>query len=136
MSRIPMLVDSILRLKRMPQKQVAERAGLNPSNLNKFLNGHTDIKLSSLQSILDTAEIDIESLLEHELEKLMGSKKKTESVGEAFETLISATDPITAKTIIESLANRSKSAKDKTIQDAVIVMSDFKSKLATTRRTK
>ncbi|MFP5519672.1 MAG: helix-turn-helix domain-containing protein [Bdellovibrionia bacterium] len=134
MSRVAALVDTVIRLRRASQADLAERAGIHPSNLSKFLSGETDIRISSLEKILETLEISLEDVLESEVEKLIGRKKESKSVGQAIEYLLKEADPISAKTFIDSLSSRMKTKQKKEITAALDVVNDFKSKIKTVRR--
>lgn len=134
MSRVAALVDTVIRLRRASQADLAEKAGIHPSNLSKFLSGDTDIRISSLEKILETLEISLEEVLETEVEKLIGRKKESKSVGQAIELLLQEADPISAKTFIESLSSRVKTKQKKEIVTALNVVNDFKSKIKTVRR--
>lgn len=134
MSRVAALVDTVIRLRRASQADLAEKTGIHPSNLSKFLSGDTDIRISSLEKILETLEISLEEVLETEVEKLIGRKKESKSVGQAIELLLQEADPISAKTFIESLSSRVKTTQKKEIVTALNVVNDFKSKIKTVRR--
>lgn len=134
MSRVAALVDTVIRLRRASQADLAERAGIHPSNLSKFLSGETDIRISSLEKILETLEISLEDVLESEVEKLIGRKKESKSVGQAIEYLLKEADPISAKTFIDSLSSRMKTKQKKEITAALDVVNEFKSKIKTVRR--
>jgi len=134
LSRVAALVDTVIRLRRASQADLAEKTGIHPSNLSKFLSGDTDIRISSLEKILETLEISLEEVLETEVEKLIGRKKESKSVGQAIELLLQEADPISAKTFIESLSSRVKTTQKKEIVTALNVVNDFKSKIKTVRR--
>lgn len=134
LSRVAALVDTVIRLRRASQADLAERAGIHPSNLSKFLSGETDIRISSLEKILDTLDISLEEVLELEVEKLIGRKRESKSVGQAIELLLQEADPISAKTFIDSLSSRMKTKQKKEVTAALGVMNDFKSKIKTVRR--
>lgn len=134
LSRVAALVDTVIRLRRASQADLAERAGIHPSNLSKFLSGETDIRISSLEKILDTLDISLEEVLELEVEKLIGRKRESKSVGHAIELLLQEADPISAKTFIDSLSSRMKTKQKKEVTAALSVMNDFKSKIKTVRR--
>lgn len=134
MSRVASLVDTVIRLKRASQSEMAEKTGIHPSNLSKFLNGETDIRISSLEKILETLDISLEQVLESEIEKLMGKRKEAKSVGHAIELLLREADPISAKTFIDSLSSRVKPKTNKSLVSALDVVNDFKSKIKTVRR--
>ncbi|GIL17056.1 MAG: hypothetical protein BroJett040_08070 [Oligoflexia bacterium] len=134
MSRVAALVDTVIRLKRASQSEMAEKTGIHPSNLSKFLNGETDIRISSLEKILETLDISLEQVLESEIEKLIGKRKEAKSVGHAIELLLREADPISAKTFIDSLSSRVKPKTNKSLVSALDVVNDFKSKIKTVRR--
>jgi DNA-binding Xre family transcriptional regulator len=134
LSRVAALIDTVIRLRRASQVDLAAKAGINPSNLSKFLSGDTDIRISSLEKILDSLEISLEDVLESEVEKLLGRKKENRSVGHALELLLQEADPISAKTFIDSLSARMKSKSKKEITAALMIVNDYKSKIKTVRR--
>ena len=132
MSRIPSLIDTVMRLRRSTQAQVAEKANLHRSNLSRFLAGEIDMRMSSLESILKALNIDLEELLEKEINQIVGKSSSKDTLGEALEILLRRADPITARTMLESLAARSRK-KDRQINDALSVVNNYKSKLRTVR---
>ena len=134
MSRVATLVDTVIRLRQASQADLAAKAGINPSNLSKFLSGETDIRISSLEKILETLEISLEEVLENEVEKLIGRKKESKSIGQAIELLLKEADPLSAKTFIDSLSSRIKSKQKKEITAALGVVNEYKSKIKTVRR--
>lgn len=134
MSRIAALVDTVIRLRRASQAELAVKAGIHPSNLSKFLSGDTDIRISSLEKILESLEISLEDVLETEVEKLIGRKKESKSVGQAIELLLQEADPISAKTFIDSLSSRAKKKSNKNLTSALEVVNDYKAKIKTVRR--
>lgn len=134
MSRVASLVDTVIRLRRASQADLADKAGVHRSNLNRFLNGETDIRLSSLEKILESLEIRLDDLLENEVEKLIGKKEQNKSVGQAIELLLENADPISAKTFVESLLSRAKPNTSKEVSSALKVVNEFKSQIKTVRR--
>ncbi len=134
MSRVAALVDTVIRLRRASQTDLAAQAGIHPSNLSKFLSGDTDIRISSLAKILDTLGISLEEVLESEVEKLLGRTSESKSVGQAIEILLKEADPISAKTFIESLSSRVKPKSNKNLAAALEVVNDYRTKLKTVRR--
>lgn len=132
MSRVPTLVDTIIRLKRHTQAEVSEKAGVHPSNLSKFLNGETDIRASSLTGILDSVGVNLESILENEIDVLIGKKRST-TIGQALEVLLNQADPMTARTILETLSKRSAS-QSPAAHEALSVVNSYKSNLKSARR--
>ena len=132
MSRVPTLVDTIIRLKRHTQAEVSESSGVHPSNLSKFLNGDTDIRASSLTGILDSVGVNLESILENEIDSLIG-KKRSSTVGQALEVLLGQADPMTAKTILDTLSKRT-SDENPSVREALSVVDGYKSKLKAVRR--
>jgi len=134
MSRVHTLVDTIIRLKRTSQADVSEKSGVHPSNLSKFLNGDSDIRSSSLVGIMNALNISLEEILEKEIEQLIGKKTSGKSLGDALETLVKEADPITAKTLLDSLSTRVKNKENKMVIGALMVINDFKSKIKTVRK--
>lgn len=133
LSRVHTLVDTIIRLQRRSQTDVSERSGVHPSNLSKFLNGDTDIRSSSLKEILRAVGVNLESILEKEIDVLIG-KKRTDNVGQALEVLLGHSDPMTARTILETLSKRSKNETNPAVTEALSVVNGYKSKLKSARK--
>ncbi len=106
---------------------------MHPSNLSKFLNGETDIRSSSLKQILNTVGVNLESILENKIDSLIG-KKRTDNVGQALEVLLANSDPMTARTILETLSNRSKKETNPAVAEALSVVAGYKSKLKSARK--
>lgn len=133
MNRVHTLVDTILRLQRRSQTEVCVETGVHPSNLSKFLNGDTDIRSSSLREILKSVGVDLETILEDQIDTLIG-KKRSESVGQALEILLSKADPMTARTLLETLSKRSATKNDPAVAQALSVVNSYKSKLKSVRK--
>lgn len=133
LSRVHTLVDTIIRLQRRSQTEVSADSGVHPSNLSKFLNGDTDIRSSSLKEILNVVGVNLESVLESKIDSLIG-KKRSDNIGQALEVLLSSADPMTARTILETLSKRSKSETTPAVTEALTVVNGFKSKLKSARK--
>jgi transcriptional regulator with XRE-family HTH domain len=134
MSKLPVLIDTIMRLKRCTQAEIAEKAGLHRSNLSRFLAGDIDMRMSSLESILSALDISLEEVLQKEINQIIGKKSERDTLGDALEVLLKQADPITARTMIESLAARSKAkTRDRHVLDALTVVNSYKSKLRVIR---
>lgn len=133
MSKIPVLIDTIMRLQRKTQAAVAKKAELHHSNLSRFLSGHIDMRMSSLNAILKTLNIHLEEILEKEVKRLLGQKGDAETLGEAVEALLRRTDPLTAKTILETLLARNRSS-DSFSKSAISIVKDYKNNLRILRR--
>ena len=131
--RLQVLLDTIIRLKRISQADLSEQIGINRSSMNRFLSGETDIRASSLIQILESLGIHLESLLENEIDRQIGKRKAT-SVGEALETLVREADPVTARTILDSLAKQVKGTKNPSLQQALSVISELRLELKSVRR--
>lgn len=130
---IPKLIDTIMRLRRSTQAQIAEKSGLHRSNLSRFLSGDIDIRLSSLEAILQALDINLEDLLQKHLHRELGPVAGSDSLGEALEVVLKKSDPITARTLIDSLLARTK-GRDRQTEEALGVIRSFKSKLRIVRR--
>jgi transcriptional regulator with XRE-family HTH domain len=116
MSEVTALIESLMRLEGMSQAELAEKSGLHRSNLCRFLSGETDIRMSSLLSLLSALNVDFTELLRQEHARRASRDPehgKVESLGGAFETLLAHTDSITAKTLLNTLMVRTQSAGQK-----------------------
>ncbi len=136
MPKIHELVDSIVHYKKTSQHELAEKSGINSSNLSKFLNGETDIRISNLERILSGLDISIEGFLENEVEKLQGKSQEEKSIGSAIELLLNEADPIVAKTFIDSLSSRVNRKDNRNINSALDVVNNYKAKLKNKRGNK
>lgn len=134
MSRVPALLDTVIHLRRASQIELAAQAGIHQSNLSRFLSGETDIRISSLEKILESLDLSLEAMLENEIDKLIGKNQSSNSLGAALELLLKETDPIAAKTLIETLTSRVKPSKNKTLSSALEIVQSYKTKIKTVRR--
>lgn len=116
MSDVTSLIGALMRLQGLSQAELAEKSGLHRSNLCRFLAGETDIRMSSLMSLLSSLGLDFKEYLNSELNRRSVSpvQLKSESIGSAIETLLENSDPLTKKTLISTLMVRAQTASHKT----------------------
>lgn len=134
MDRVHTLLDTIIRLQRRSQTEVCAEAGVHPSNLSKYLSGETDIRSSSLRQILKSLGISLETILEDQIDILIG-KKRSESVGQALEVLLSKADPMTARTLLDTLSKRSVPKNDPAAAQALSVVNGYRAKFKSVRKS-
>jgi transcriptional regulator with XRE-family HTH domain len=127
------LVNTVIRLRNLTQAELAEKAGLHETNLSKILNGESDIRSSSLTRVLAVLGLHTESLIEAEIDRLVG-RQKSVSTGEAFEILLRNTHPLAARTIVDTLVKHAERKDDPSIRSAIGIVGDFKAELSSIRR--
>jgi transcriptional regulator with XRE-family HTH domain len=136
MSDVTALIEALMRLKGLSQAELAAQSGLHRSNLCRFLAGETDIRMSSLLSLLSALEVDFLQFLNEEVARRShpSARPKMESLGSAFETLLEHTDSITAKTLLNTLMVRARSSEHKVeVANALQMLTNHSARLQNER---
>ncbi len=132
MSEITTLIEALMRQQGLSQAELASRSGLHRSNLCRFLAGETDVRMSSLLSLLAALGLDFKEYLQHELNRrsLSPVQLKVDSIGGAIETLLEHSDSLTKRTLINTLMVRAQSAGHKSeVARALQLLSSHSAKL-------
>ena len=64
---ISLLIQFILKSRKISQVSLSKKTKINLGQLNRFLNGHNDMYLSNFISILDALDIDLENTLQSQV---------------------------------------------------------------------
>lgn len=136
MKKLGQRLATLLKLKGISQVALAQRAQMHPTNLNKFLNGETDIRVSSLEKILAAVDLSVASLIDQELNRQLGFEMEIRDFGRALELLIKELDPIYADTILGSLLVKHKGSSNKNLLSAINIIKGNKEGLRKKRRDK
>ena len=127
MIEINKMIDTLIRVRKLTQTEISEQTGISQSNLSKFLNTECEIRSNNLTNLLLTLGIDLKLEIQKQINDSVGVKDKSQSsFGTAVETLLRATDPITAGTFIDK--------PNQQVSDAIVVVNNFKSSLKNKRR--
>lgn len=113
MATVPRLLSTIITAKNTSALQVAKASSIPSSSLTRYLAGETDLRSSSLIKVLENLGIDLESLLAKRMQDLLNESAESSELGEALETLVRESDPISARTILQTVAVRSNSNSKK-----------------------
>lgn len=119
------LINTLIQAKNLSQKEVAQKAEVHTSNLSKFLSGETDMRLSTFIKLMETLEVDIISILQSEVDRSLGRSSNNITVGQAVENLLNEVEPITARTILNSISSRIKNDSNKKIENSLKVLNGF-----------
>lgn len=119
------LINTLIQAKNLSQKEVAQKAEVHTSNLSKFLSGETDMRLSTFIKLMETLEVDIISILQSEVDRSLGRSSSNITVGQAVENLLNEVEPITARTILNSISSRIKNDSNKKIENSLKVLNGF-----------
>lgn len=110
MATLAKQIETLMKLRKITQADLAKKSGMHRANLCRYLAGDTDIRVTSLVSLLAALDVNCEEFLEREIHSssLVENHLAPESIGHALEVLLRSIDPIAAKTLLKSLLIRTQ----------------------------
>lgn len=134
MIEINKMIDTLIRVRKLTQTEISEQTGISQSNLSKFLNTDCELRSNNLTNLLLVLGIDLKNEIQKQINITIGvQEKEHHTIGAAVETLLNDIDPITARTIIETLSSRTQSISNKGNTQAMEVVNNFKLSLMNKR---
>ena len=127
------LVKALMSLRGFNQKELAKKTGVTVSVVSRFLRHETEIQTESLHKMLAALGVDVEKLVQRELTKALGAMDG-QSLGEDIGFLIERADPITRKTILETLISSFKSDKSPEFKSRISRVKQFRDTIKTVGR--
>ena len=115
-------IETLMKIRQISQADLANRSGMHRANLCRYLAGETDIRTTSLVSLLSALDVSFDDLLNQKIQKLNSQMAPSTplTLGDAVEILIGHLDSITAKTLLKTLVLRSEGlAKNGHVEEAL-----------------
>lgn len=104
-----------IRVSGRAQKAIAKEAKITDATLSRFLSQRTDIKLSTFEAILSALKINLSSLIQAELAKMLGLREES-NVGDV-EQLLARLPNAKMNNAIEHLLVLSKGVRSQEVQE-------------------
>lgn len=127
-------VKTLMALRGVNQSELSRRAGISVAAVSRFLKEETELRSDSLVKILDILGADIDSLVSREITKALGNEDEL-SVGEDFKFLLDKSDPITRRTIADTLIGSFKTPKSPELKSRITRIKRYRESIKTVRRT-
>lgn len=89
----------------LTQTELAQRAGINRSHLNRVLSGRSDLSAEKLIDLLDVLGIDLGAVIEQRTDELTQRARPSTDLGQALVQLIESMDPVTQQAVFRTVMN-------------------------------
>ena len=109
-------INQILQLKSLNQREVAVHIGASFTALNKFLNGHSALRLNAFVKLLKMLEIDLEQLLLTLMINLSTERTLKKKELSDVEILLESIDSVSRKSLIGSLLKLTRNHESEAVQ--------------------
>lgn len=127
-------VKTLMALRGVNQSELSRKAGISVAAVSRFLKEETELRSDSLVKILEILGADIDSLVSREITKALGNEDEL-SVGEDFKFLLDKSDPITRRTIANTLIASFGSPKSPELRSRLVRIKRYRESIKTVRRT-
>jgi transcriptional regulator with XRE-family HTH domain len=127
------LINTLMSLRKIKPADLAKTTNVSKASLSKFLNQKSDLRAEALIKILSALGTDFDTIMMSEINNALGQGKE-QSIGEDIRFLLENADPITRKTITDTLITSFKSAKNPEIKSRVQRVKRFRETIKTVRR--
>jgi transcriptional regulator with XRE-family HTH domain len=91
--RLAVTLDTLLSLRQMTRTEVAEKAGMSPSQISHYLSGRTLPQLAQLERLAGALDVDLLTVF-YTMSKIDEVRKRLEVVGQSGELRDPADDVI------------------------------------------
>lgn len=127
------LINTLMTLRKIKPADMAKKTKVSKASISKFLNQKSDLRAEALIKILAALGTDFDSIMMSEINNALGQGKE-QSIGEDIRYLLENADPITRKTITDTLIASFKSEKNFEIKSRLQRVKRFKDSIKTVRR--
>lgn len=127
------LINTLMTLRKIKPADLAKKTKVSKASISKFLNQKSDLRAEALIKILAVLGTDFDSIMMTEINNALGQGKE-QSIGEDIRYLLENADPITRKTITDTLIASFKSEKNFEIKSRLQRVKRFKDSIKTVRR--
>lgn len=101
--------------------------------LSRYLNEATELRGESLVSVLKALGADVDTLVKREINKALGNEDEG-SIGEDVKVLLQNLDPISRRTILDTLISSSQKNQKPEMKNAVSRIKRYRNSIQTVRR--
>lgn len=127
-------VKALMALRGVSRSELSRMTGVSAAAVSRFLKEETELRSEALVKILDVLGADIDRLVSREITKALGQADEL-SLGEDFGFLLDKTDPITRRTITDTLISSFKSTKSPELKSRITRLKRYRESIKTVRRT-
>lgn len=90
---------------RLTQTEVAKKAGINRSHLNRVLSGRSDLSAEKLIDLLGVLGVDLGEIIDQRIDELSQRSRPSADLGEALYQLIESMDPVARKAVYRTVTS-------------------------------
>ena len=126
-------VKTLMTLRGINQSDLSKQAGVSVTALSRFFNENTDLRAESIFKVLRVLGVDIERATKQEINKALGNQDEL-TLGEDLSFLLDKADPITRRTIADSLLSNFKSSRSPELKTRLTRIQRYRDSIKTIRR--
>lgn len=126
-------VKTLMTLRGINQTELSKLAGVSITALSRFFNENTELRAESIFKVLGVLGVDIERATKHEINKALGNQDEI-TVGEDLAFLLDKSDPITRRTIADSLLSNFKKSRSPELKTRLGRIQRYRDSIKTVRR--
>lgn len=127
------LIKTLMALRGMNQSDLVVSSGVSKTSLSRYLNNDGELRAEGLLLILTALGTDVSTLIKKEISRYIGEQDE-HLIGEDLYFLLEKTNPITRRTIIDTLISRVKNDKNTETSIRVKRINKYREKIKTVRR--
>lgn len=127
------VVRTLMTLRGVTQAELSRGAGISMTALSRYLNEATELRGESLVSVLKALGADVDTLVKREINKALGNEDEG-SIGEDVKVLLQNLDPISRRTILDTLISSSQKNQKPEMKNAVSRIKRYRNSIQTVRR--
>lgn len=126
-------VKTLMTLRGINQSDLSKQTGVSVTALSRFFNENTDLRAESIFKVLSVLGVDIERATKQEINKALGNQDEL-TLGEDLSFLLDKADPITRRTIADSLLSNFKSSRSPELKTRLARIQRYRDSIKTIRR--
>lgn len=127
------LVKTLMSLRGINQTELSKSTGVSVTAISRFLNGNSDLRSDAMLKILSALGTDVGTVMKREINKALGQEDDL-SIGEDIRFLLEQSQPITRKTVTDTLIASFKNDKNSDTKQRIARLKKYRESIKTVRR--
>lgn len=127
------LVKTLMSLRNVNQTELSKSTGVSVTAISRFLNGNSDLRSDAMLKILSALGTDVGTVMKREINKALGHEDDL-SIGEDIRFLLEQSQPITRKTVTDTLIASFKNDKNSDTKQRIARLKKYRESIKTVRR--
>lgn len=127
------LVKTLMSLRGVNQTELSKSTGVSVTAISRFLNGNSDLRSDAMLKILSALGTDVGTVMKREINKALGQEDDL-SIGEDIRFLLEQSQPITRKTVTDTLIASFKNDKNSDTKQRIARLKKYRESIKTVRR--